>query len=158
MNGSDSTNSFSTGDDAPDLLCKFLEKRELPCPRCGYNLRGLTSSRCPECGDELALQVGLVEPRMGAYITLLAACCVGLGGSALFTGIALLNAPSSFWFKASAILMLVQLVLTAAALPLILLLRRWIRRARLSVQWFAALTAVLLVVGLSIAIVVTFAD
>ena len=95
---------------------------------------------------------------MGAYITLLAACCVGLGGSALFTGIALLNAPSSFWFKASAILMLVQLVLTAAALPLILLLRRWIRRARLSVQWFAALTAVLLVVGLSIAIVVTFAD
>ncbi len=26
---------------------------ELECPRCGYNLHGLTGSRCPECGLEL---------------------------------------------------------------------------------------------------------
>ena len=23
---------------------------DLPCPKCGYNLRGLTVPRCPECG------------------------------------------------------------------------------------------------------------
>jgi len=25
------------------------------CPRCGYNLSGLTHCRCPECGAEFAL-------------------------------------------------------------------------------------------------------
>jgi predicted RNA-binding Zn-ribbon protein involved in translation (DUF1610 family) len=27
--------------------------RELFCPECGYNLRGITSARCPECGTEI---------------------------------------------------------------------------------------------------------
>lgn len=25
---------------------------DIPCPGCGYNLRGLTVPRCPECGNE----------------------------------------------------------------------------------------------------------
>jgi hypothetical protein len=27
---------------------------DLPCPRCQYNLRGLTVPRCPECGYHFA--------------------------------------------------------------------------------------------------------
>ena len=31
--------------------------REMPptCPKCGYNLSGLTQCRCPECGTEYRL-------------------------------------------------------------------------------------------------------
>ncbi len=36
------------------LLVAFLTDRDLPCPRCGYNLRGLTGDVCPECGNALA--------------------------------------------------------------------------------------------------------
>jgi hypothetical protein len=28
----------------------YLARRNAPCPRCGYNLRGLSKGRCPECG------------------------------------------------------------------------------------------------------------
>lgn len=28
----------------------------VPCPECGYNLRGLTQARCPECGGEFTLE------------------------------------------------------------------------------------------------------
>src|SRR5262245_27824480 len=37
----------------PTLLLWRLDRRRHPpghCPRCGYNLNGLTSGRCPECG------------------------------------------------------------------------------------------------------------
>jgi hypothetical protein len=44
----------STTRDA-ELLRGFLEERNLPCPACGYSLRGCTSSKCPECGTALEL-------------------------------------------------------------------------------------------------------
>ncbi len=28
---------------------------DLYCPKCGYNLRGLTGNRCPECGDDITI-------------------------------------------------------------------------------------------------------
>jgi predicted RNA-binding Zn-ribbon protein involved in translation (DUF1610 family) len=31
---------------------RFLERAT--CPACGYSLEGLTSDRCPECGEELS--------------------------------------------------------------------------------------------------------
>src|SRR5687768_3337208 len=30
-----------------------VEMRELFCPVCGYDLRGIESTRCPECGGEV---------------------------------------------------------------------------------------------------------
>jgi hypothetical protein len=50
-------------------LLDFLRDRDVACPLCRYNLRALTSPRCPECGRELRLSVGLVEPRQGAWLT-----------------------------------------------------------------------------------------
>jgi hypothetical protein len=81
----------SEKDGAERLLLDFLHLQDASCPRCGYNLRRLTGTRCPECGDELRLQVGLVEPRLGAYISLLVACCLGLGGSGLIWLIMIFN-------------------------------------------------------------------
>ncbi len=38
----------------PTLLMWWLDRPRRPlaghCRRCGYNLRGLTEARCPECG------------------------------------------------------------------------------------------------------------
>src|SRR5687767_11336956 len=47
-------------DDA--ILITFLRSRDIPCPSCSYNLRGLRSSACPECGAPLSLHVG--SPRI----------------------------------------------------------------------------------------------
>jgi hypothetical protein len=70
------------GDDERALV-GFLRQRDVACPLCEYNLRGLTSARCPECGRELRLSVGLTEPFMRAWI-LLAAAAFGSGGSGVF--------------------------------------------------------------------------
>src|SRR5436309_12057996 len=35
--------------------------REILCPLCGYNLRGLNTPRCPECGHQFAWAELLVE-------------------------------------------------------------------------------------------------
>src|SRR5918993_2064731 len=71
---------------APDderALVEFLRHRDFGCPLCAYNLRGLTSMRCPECGRELRLSVGLAEPFMRAWV-LLAVAAFGGGGTGLF--------------------------------------------------------------------------
>ena len=57
-------------------LVRFLADRDVPCPLCGYNLRGLTMPRCPECGRELRLSIGLTEPYLRAWVVLAAAVLV----------------------------------------------------------------------------------
>jgi hypothetical protein len=47
------------------LLVAFLRDRDAPCPRCGYNPRGLLRDVCPECREPLQLTVGLKEARIG---------------------------------------------------------------------------------------------
>jgi len=64
---------------ADDLLSIFLRDRDVPCPACAYNLRDLTTSRCPECGHGVALGVGLAERNLKAWVTLLVVCCLGAG-------------------------------------------------------------------------------
>lgn len=39
-------------------LRAYLADRDVPCPACGYNLRGITTAACPECGA--ALDSGLI--------------------------------------------------------------------------------------------------
>jgi hypothetical protein len=40
-----------------DDLREYVAERDVACPSCGYNLRGLESSTCPECGCGLRLEV-----------------------------------------------------------------------------------------------------
>lgn len=67
-------------------LRSYLANFDQACPGCRYSLRGLTGMRCPECNQELKLQVGLVEPRLGAFI----AGVAGVGMSLGFCGLLLL--------------------------------------------------------------------
>ncbi|MEO1716444.1 MAG: hypothetical protein AAFR76_04970 [Planctomycetota bacterium] len=40
-----------------DQLRAYLAERDVPCPRCGYNLRGVTEPVCPECEFSLTLEL-----------------------------------------------------------------------------------------------------
>lgn len=42
-----------------ELLALYLADRDIPCPSCGYNMRGSEKCVCPECGKALVLGVGL---------------------------------------------------------------------------------------------------
>jgi hypothetical protein len=67
-----------------DALVEYLRARDVTCPLCGYNLRGLEQPRCPECGRELVLSVGLTEPFLKAWITLAVALFLPAGIGLLF--------------------------------------------------------------------------
>lgn len=73
-------------DAPPEFLTTFLAGRDAACPSCGYNLRDLRGTRCPECGEILALRIGLVEPKQAAPITGL----IGLAAGAGLNGLLLL--------------------------------------------------------------------
>src|SRR3954469_21126167 len=70
-----------------EALVGFVRERDVACPLCRYNLRGLTSARCPECGRELRLSVGLLEPRQGAWLLaqIAVTAAAGVGFIALFS-------------------------------------------------------------------------
>lgn len=38
-------------------LAAYLADRDVACPGCGYNLRGLKSRECPECGRDIAVDL-----------------------------------------------------------------------------------------------------
>jgi hypothetical protein len=156
----------------PRLLAEYLAGRSVPCPRCGYDLRDLRGTRCPECGDALRLQVGLVEPRPAAFLTLtlfagMAAATGGLfwlflwaeGGIPRMVeafaewvadpaGPALL--PTSYRGRQMPIagILLALAVGGAAVLTACLVRRRAFRRLSLSLQWAAAGAAGAAVAGL----------
>lgn len=98
-------------------LRAFLGERDVSCPSCGYNLRGLQSPACPECNQALKLQVGLVEPRLGHFIA-------GLVGLAMGFGFCFIV---GLWglFEAPRVAMLIPLA--AGVLVLGLALLAWVR-------------------------------
>jgi hypothetical protein len=63
-----------------ELLLSYVRERDVPCPRCGYNLRNLTTPVCPECRENLRLCVGVQRVR---YEWLIATLAPGI-----FSGIA----------------------------------------------------------------------
>lgn len=66
-----------------DFLTQFLAERDADCPGCQYNLRGLQTGTCPECGSELELSIGLTEPRLGAFVSGAVGLAAGLGFNTL---------------------------------------------------------------------------
>lgn len=55
--------SASDADKVRQVVREYLADRDSPCPTCGYNLRGLDSDKCPECGEPAALVIVADERR-----------------------------------------------------------------------------------------------
>lgn len=51
-----------------ERLVGYLNGRDAPCPGCGYNLRGLKGTACPECGERLTLR-GIKHPERRSALT-----------------------------------------------------------------------------------------
>jgi hypothetical protein len=66
------------------MLIDWLRDRNTSCPLCQYNLRGLKTPRCPECGQALQLSVSLAEPYLKAWIALVAALLPPAGIGSIF--------------------------------------------------------------------------
>lgn len=79
------------GRDDSDILKEYLAARDVACPGCGYNLRGLTTGRCPECAEHLELRVASHDPRPGAFIAGIVALASGAGFSGLLLVYALVR-------------------------------------------------------------------
>ncbi|MBS0197841.1 MAG: YcxB family protein [Planctomycetes bacterium] len=48
---------WQTGQLAPEEhLARYLSDRDLPCPKCRYNLRGARGTACPECATPLSVE------------------------------------------------------------------------------------------------------
>jgi hypothetical protein len=71
------------------VLAAFLTDRDVPCPHCSYNLRGLSRPLCPECGKLIQLTVGAVDPSSPAWIAMVAVLCGagGIGGVLIYFSI-----------------------------------------------------------------------
>jgi hypothetical protein len=67
-----------------EFLRHWLSSRSESCPLCRYNLRGLLSDRCPECGRELRLAVQLVELSQRWWLMLFIPLAMVAGVGALF--------------------------------------------------------------------------
>jgi hypothetical protein len=135
-----------------ELLRAFLAERDLPCPLCGYNLRALTAEKCPECGSEVEITVGLTEPRMAAFI----AGVVGLASGVGF------NTLMLFWVAWMWVIdgrrgprlqeflpLLIGLAVMSVALMLWLNRRRRIRAMRPGVSWPLAASGYALSIALA---------
>ncbi len=68
-----------------ELLKQLLALREFPCPVCGYNLRGIESDKCPECGAKLDFRVVSADLKLGPWIAAILGVALPLGFGVIMT-------------------------------------------------------------------------
>jgi hypothetical protein len=146
MTQPDSTHSAAAAE--REWLAEFLRERDAACPLCAYNLRGLASERCPECGREVRLSVGLADPYVRAWVAALASVGAGAGIGILMAVILLRQGwpPSQLWLLHAS---LVYFLACIPALGVLLVTRRaFLRRSRTAQRRIAAWAVSLLVVAI----------
>ena len=124
------------------------------CPMCEYNLRGLTGTVCPECGEALRLRVSLSEPKMAAYLCGLIGLSVGFGFSGVFLAMGVVGlllegfgGGFPYWMLVG---LLSQFVIEGLAMWLWLVRRNWIRRRSRGQRWALAAAAWGYSIGLTV--------
>jgi hypothetical protein len=78
---------MNSGDSEPKsddaALLSFVATRDIPCPVCGYNLRGNESIRCSECGATLQLRVGSLDLKLAPWLVALLGTALPMGAVGL---------------------------------------------------------------------------
>lgn len=142
-----------------DVLAKYLADRDEPCPSCRYSLRGLQGAVCPECGQELMIRVGLVEPRLAAWLFGLVGISAGLGFCALMTTYFLLTMLQYGWdifgdINGAFITLVLGIPFGITALVVWLKSRRRLCRASSGTRWTLATVATVLMLAFPITFLV----
>jgi hypothetical protein len=139
------------------MLLAFLRDHDAPCPICGYNLRGVTLSVCPECECPIELGVSSSSSYLGAWLLALLAFAMPLSFDLIIGTMMLIGVIMSAGENAEGVFLLVSLVtLTLVSVGMLWVLvarkRDWLRMPRRR-QWrlawamFAAVFVVHLMVG-----------
>ena len=111
------------------ILRAWLNGRDTPCPCCKYNLRGLTSGRCPECGSPLEISITAQTPLCFTVAIVAVGAALGLEAIHAFNYFTLFRAqlaPCSW--SADPLEILVHSGVTAALAAIVVLLvraRKW---------------------------------
>lgn len=106
-------------EDAGAELRSYLAERDVACPGCGYNLRGLSTDRCPECNQHLELRVSLAEPRLGAYLAAVTGVLAGGSLALLFFGmVVVISLVEKDWPRGRFVFPLLVLPLMAACVEM----------------------------------------
>ncbi len=140
------------GDSRIALLRHFLEQHDAPCPVCGYNLRRLETTTCPECGATLELRVGSADLKMGRWIAMLLTFALPGGFGALLSGFILVLFRLSGFGRGEAFERLWPLLLLAlfafVLLSLIIVQRRrfWRLRPAKQIVWLVGAAGLMLAV------------
>lgn len=144
-----------------DHLRRFREHVadvDVDCPGCGYNLRGLTWPVCPECKQDLELRVGLMEPKLGAFIFGLVALAGGVGFHAMLLGylcwLVAIRSRTGFPSEAT-VVVIVAIAMFTALMFLWISQRRRLRRLRIGPRWTLGVVAWALFVASAIAFFAT---
>jgi hypothetical protein len=124
------------------LLRGFLADRDAACPVCRYNLRGLTSNHCPECGAHLDLRVGSADLNLGPWLASLLSVGLPLGFLFIMTGLFVVMSVTDGGVYREDLPILGCLVAGTAgyAIALAILIRKRLRFWRLSRGWQLRLT------------------
>ena len=129
MKGKQMTNESEPGHSESELLKMLLAVRNISCPVCGYNLRGIASNKCPECGRSLELRVVSGDLRVTAWLVALLSAALPLGASVVFTIIGLsVSIQTGFRFPHNTRLVVIFLLLCAVYSTTLLLAVRGRRR------------------------------
>lgn len=135
MDSDHSDHSDHPNDPVDPALTAFLADHDVPCIRCGYNLRCLTTNRCPECGVPFVLFDGRLVFRTEAFTGAWASLAFGLILGAGVAASAAMGGKANGW--PAVVWVAVGGVLTAFAVGLAILVleRRAFYRLSMAHQW-----------------------
>ncbi len=132
-------------------LLAYLANSDHPCPNCSYNLRGLKASACPECNQELKLTIGLVDPKLGAWLAGVLGLAAGAGFSLLLMGFVFLELLSRGRSDIDGRILVFSIIapglVLGGSLYVLLRSRPWFRKAPRFVRIALAVAAWLLCLG-----------
>lgn len=125
------------------FIQEYASDRDIPCPVCDYNLRGISTSTCPECGARLEIRIGSLDLRLGIWLSALIGTALVAGfpvaGTVITTILTLQGESEPGVF--------ILLAIDAALAGIIVVLirnRRWFWRKQRSEQLVLAVSAIAL--------------
>ncbi len=157
MKGKQMTNESEGGHCESELLKMLLGVRDIPCRVCGYYLRAITSTNCPECGAKLDLRVGSTDLKLGPWLAALLVVGLPLGflvGAAIL-GLAVGIVDNNLEDLTIAGGLLIPVIIMAGILAMLFWRRRsiwcWPRWRQLLLPLLLLITSVVItVVGLGV--------